>query len=280
MRRMTNNLLRLLVLGFALLAQAACTSTTLPPYEASYTTKIRGVNIKGVRKFEHVEENRYRISWKARKLWMQLQQWSEFEVVDGNTIRPISYHYTRKGLGTDRPVHIYFDWERMQVNGSKGKKEYQYALEPGTLDRLSYEVQMQMDMLRSAERDELLYRVANHDRLKTYRFKFQRKETIDTALGEVETLVYARSKKKETIEIWLSPEQYYLPVRVEQLEDDRRSVIAIKSWAASKPVQDRNSMRVSRLNPALQPQATTLEYSESSTGEAADINGNVPDDDF
>ncbi len=280
MRRMTDIFLRCLVLGCALLAQVACTSTTLPPYEASYTTKIRGVNIKGTRKFEHIADNRYRISWKAKKLWMALEQWSEFEVVDGTTIRPLSYHYTRKGLGTDRPIHIYFDWETMQVNGSKGKKEYQYALEPGTLDRLSYEVQMQMDMLRSPSREELVYRVANHDRLKTYRFNFQREEIIETALGDVPTLVYMRTKKDETIEIWLSPEQYYLPVRVEQIEDDRRSVIAIKSWTAFDPPTDRSAMRVSRLNPALQTQATTMEYSESETDEPSADEGARDDDDF
>ncbi|MBT5923708.1 MAG: hypothetical protein HOH29_08245, partial [Cellvibrionales bacterium] len=116
-------ILRSFIIALLLGVQLGCTATTLPPYEATYTTKLRGIKVNGTRKFESTTKDRYKVSWKAKALWMRLNEWSEFELIDGKQIRPISYHYTRKGLGTDKPIHIVFDWENMHVNASKGDKK-------------------------------------------------------------------------------------------------------------------------------------------------------------
>ena len=223
-------ILRSLTIVLLLGVQLGCTATTLPPYEATYTTKLRGVKVNGVRKFESMANNTYKVSWKAKALWMRLNEWSEFELIDGKQIRPISYHYTRKGLGTDKPIHIIFDWENMQINASKGDKKYQFALEPNTLDRLSYQVQMQIDLLIKPDSEKLNYTVANHDKLAHYSFNFEKQEVIETKLGSASSLIFKREKKDKVTRIWLSPEQYYVPVKIEQTEDNQSSVIAIKNW--------------------------------------------------
>ena len=223
-------ILRSLIIVLLLGIQLGCTATTLPPYEATYTTKLRGIKINGVRKFESTENNRYKVSWKAKALWMRLNEWSEFELIDGKQIRPISYHYTRKGLGTDKPIHIIFDWENMLINASKGDKQYQFTLKPNTLDRLSYQVQMQIDLLINPESKELNYTVANHDKLARYDFNFEQQEVIETKLGKSLSKVFKREKKDKMTRIWLSSEQYYVPVKIEQTEDNKSSVIAIKQW--------------------------------------------------
>jgi len=223
-------ILRSLIIVLLLGVQLGCTATTLPPYEATYTTKLRGVKVNGVRKFESTANNTYKVSWKAKALWMRLNEWSEFELIDGKQIRPISYHYTRKGLGTDKPIHIIFDWENMQINASKGDKKYQFALEPNTLDRLSYQVQMQIDLLIKPDSEQLNYTVANHDKLARYSFNFEKQEVIETKLGSASSLIFKREKKDKVTRIWLSPEQYYVPVKIEQTEDNQSSVIAIKNW--------------------------------------------------
>ena len=223
-------LLRSLSIAFLLGAQLGCTATTLPPYEATYTTKLRGVKITGTRKFENTGDNKYKVSWKAKALWMRLNEWSEFELIDGKRIRPISYHYTRKGLGTDKPTHILFDWENNIINASKGDDKYQFALEPNTLDRLSYQVQMQIDLLIKPDSEQLNYIIANHDRLARYVFNFEKQEVIATELGDTLSRIFKREKRDKTTRIWLSQEQYFVPVKIEQTEDNKSSVIAIKNW--------------------------------------------------
>lgn len=225
-----SRLLRSLSIILLLGVQLGCTATPLPPYEATYTTKLRGVKITGTRKFENTGNNSYKVSWKAKALWMRLNEWSEFELVDGKQIRPISYHYTRKGLGTDKPIHIIFDWENNLINASKGDKEYQFALEPNTLDRLSYQVQMQIDLLISPDIKALNYTVANHDKLSQYAFSYEKQEVIKTELGDTLSRIFKREKKDKTTRIWLSADQYFVPVKIEQTEDNQSSVIAIKNW--------------------------------------------------
>jgi hypothetical protein len=219
-----------------LTTQLACTATTLPPYEATYTTKLRGIKISGTRTFEQIGENRYRISWQAKALWMRLNEWSEFEIAN-NKVRPLSYHYTRKGLGTDRPIHVYFDWQNMQVSGSKGKKRRTFALQEGVQDKLSYQVQMQLDLLAQPELRAVDYQVATHSSIKHYVFNFQRQETLDTVLGDRDSLLFERQKNNASIKIWLAATHYYSPIKVLQVDEDGSSnSLIIRSWKSkAKP---------------------------------------------
>lgn len=216
-------------IAMLLVSQTACTATQLPPYEATYTAKLRGIKIKGLRKFEEIEKDTYKLSWQAKALWMRLDEWSIFKVVDEKVI-PLSYHYTRKGLGTDRPIDVYFDWKAMKVTGSKGDDSYEFELEPDTLDKLSFQVQLQLDLLMNKELDSAHYRIAKHNRISDYQFSYVRNEQIETELGVQNTLVFERTKDDGSTILWISPEQNYLPIKIESIEDDKSNVMLIRSW--------------------------------------------------
>ena len=283
------HLLRKLLLVLIMTMQLACTATPLPPYEAAYTTKLRGIKITGTRKFESTGENSYKVSWRAKALWMRLNEWSEFELVNGNEVRPISYHYTRNGLGSDRPIHIYFDWENNVINASTGKEQYQLLLKPGTLDKLSYQVQMQMDLLANPNAQSFTYSVANHDRLKDYEFNYQATHSIDTQLGAVDALLFKRQKNaRKSTEIWLSPLQYYLPVRIVQTDDGDQSVAAIKYWKSDAGTNSGENLGLSTLGGSLAASAENNQLSDKFFGaEGDDFDNpgiyspdiNTPDDD-
>jgi len=258
-------IISLLVILLLTTSQIACTSTLLPPYEATYTTKLRGIKIKGVRKFEEVSDTHYRISWRAKALWMRLHEWSEFEIVDGQ-VKPISYHYTRKGLGTDRPIHVSFDWDTLRASGSKGKANYEFDLVPGTLDKLSYQVQMQIDLIANPKSTAFDYRVATYSRLSTYSFKYAANENITTNLGPRETLVFKRDKKNKQIKLWIAPRENYLPIKIEQLEDGDRNVVEIRNWVSESvaPATELSSLskdeeEASGADPALVKAANSLD---------------------
>ena len=264
-----SKIFRSLIIVLVIGMQLGCTATTLPPYEATYTTKLRGIKINGIRKFESTANNSYKVSWKAKALWMRLNEWSEFELIDGKRIRPISYHYTRKGLGTDKPIHILFDWDNMLINASKGDKKHQFPLEPNTLDRLSYQVQMQIDLLINPESEQLNYTIANHDKLAHYAFNFEQQEEIETELGKTLSKVFKREKKDKTTRIWLSSEQFYVPVKIEQTEDKQSSVIAIKHW---KSKADKSTKGLMTLIPApLRQNVTASQNLASSTSTTPSI---------
>lgn len=225
----SKHIIALFCIAMLLVSQTACTATQLPPYEATYTAKLRGIKIKGLRKFEEIEKDTYKLSWEAKALWMRLDEWSIFKVIDEKVI-PVSYHYARKGLGTDRPIDVYFDWEAMKVSGSKGKHSYEFALEPDTLDKLSFQVQLQLDLLMNKGLDSAHYRIAKHNRISDYQFNYVRNERIETELGIQNTLVFERTKDDGSTILWISPEQNYLPIKIESIEDGDSNVMLIRSW--------------------------------------------------
>ena len=74
---------------------------------------------------------------------------------------------------------------------------YEFDLVPGALDKLSYQVQMQIDLIANPKSTEFDYRVANYSRLSTYSFEYAGTEEITTNLGQRETLVFKRDKKNK-----------------------------------------------------------------------------------
>ncbi len=246
-----NNHKRILFIFTTIIAllgsQTACTASSLPPYEAEYTTKMRGLRINSDRKFVETAENTYRLSWSAKALWMRISEWSDFEIID-DKVRPIGYHYTRKGLGSDRPIHIEFDWENMMVYGSKGDKSYSFPLEPNSLDRLSFQVQMQLDLINDKSLAQFNYRIANYNGMRDYLFELEKRETLETRIGEFDTLVFKRDKKDSSIRLWMSPKQFYLPVKVEQTGDDANTVV-IRGWKSDKEHDE--SLALNLTSPAI-----------------------------
>ncbi len=232
---MTPLLQRLLLVIALLTSQIACTATSLAPYEATYTTKLKGIKVTGVRKLVKTEANRYRMSWKARALWMRLEESTEFEVIEGRYVRPITYEYKRRGLGSDRPIRIDFDYATNTVHGSKGNRSYDFALQPHTQDKLSYQVQMQLDLMHEPNQPLLDYAVAGHNRIKQYAFNHTVDETLETAIGEDIASVYVRKKTDSATYLWLSPQRGYLPVKIEQHEDGKKTSVDIKNWRAAQP---------------------------------------------
>ena len=220
-------------------SQLACTSSSLPPYEANYTTKLRGIRINTERQFLEIAENTYQLSWSAKLLLMRIKERSEFKIIDDKVV-PISYRYTRKGLGSDRPIEVIFDWENMQAVGRKGDRVTNFALEPGTLDKLSFQVQMQLDLLNNREQTEFDYKIASHSGLRDYLFNYEKEEQLETKLGTFKTLVFRRDKKDSTIRLWMSPKQFYLPVKVQQTGDDANTLV-IKSWKSERENADQDS---------------------------------------
>ncbi|MGB1192594.1 MAG: hypothetical protein ACPG3T_06700, partial [Pseudomonadales bacterium] len=90
--------------------------------------------------------------------------------------------------------------------------------------------------------------VANHDRLAHYEFNYENQALIKTELGSAESLIFKREKKYKTTRIWLSPEQFYVPVKIEQTEDEQSSVIAIKNWKSQTDKVARGALSFNMLN--------------------------------
>ena len=142
----------------------------------------------------------------------------------GPSFRPLEYHYDRYGKNANRNVSVAFDWQDGVVFNTAEGHTWRMSVPSGTLDKLSYLLALMAD-LREGKRI-MRYTIADGGRLKTYEMRAAGTETLDTALGTLETLKVRRLRHTDSGEaiLWCAPALGFLPVKLENRDRDGRLV--------------------------------------------------------
>ena len=109
-----------------------------------------------------------------------------------------------------------------QVKLSRGSESRQISMPPNLQDTQSFLFQLAFEApkLKTPE-DRLTILVTNARGLNRYTFKKAGEATLETNRGPVETLHLVRetTELRDSYEVWLSPKQYYLPVKLKFFVD-------------------------------------------------------------
>ena len=191
-------------------------------FEARYLVAAGGLEIGSATVALDCEEDRYRYSSHSRitgvAAWLtkgDVVQESRGEL-RGLEVRPLRYRYERRGRGGDRTSKLVFDWARQRAEERTGEQHRALDVEAGTLDKLSVDLAAMLDLMSGKRRME--YVVADHGRLRKYRYQVIGEETVHVLAGTFDTLKLERVRlgKDTRILVWVAPEIDYLPVRIEQ----------------------------------------------------------------
>ena len=142
----------------------------------------------------------------------------------GPSFRPIAYHYDRYAGTTGRKVQVIFDWrDGVALNTAKGHT-WRMPVQAGTLDKLNYLLALMGDL--AAGKRSMQYTIADGGRVKRYDMRVLGTETLETALGTLETLKIRRLRHAAYGEatLWCAPALGYLPVKLEHRDRDGRLV--------------------------------------------------------
>lgn len=146
-------------------------------------------------------------------------------------IQPVEYYFDRVfGKGTQ--IRLLFDWNKNTVTNVVNQDPWVMRLEPGTLDRLVYQIALMRDM--TPGKREYAYRIADGGRIKTYRAVVLGDEETETPAGKFLATKIARVGDKRGTTLWLAPKLNYLPVRIEQ-SDNGSFVALLKSFDGITP---------------------------------------------
>lgn len=177
-------------------------------FQATYTVVSEGsVSLKGesTRSLRQNDKQQWLLQSQASALFASIKESSLFSV-NQSQITPHQYSYNRKVLGKTRKANLSFDWQTQIVTNDVENKPWEMKVQPGVLDKLSYQLQLQTDV--AAGKKELSYEVADGGRLKTYSFAVTGEETIETPAGSFKTIkverVYKDNKDRQTL-IWFAP---------------------------------------------------------------------------
>lgn len=141
-------------------------------------------------------------------------------VVTADGLQPTRYQETRN----KRVKTVSFDESTKKLTFSGGDSE---DLVAGTQDRMSVLLQLaalgRRDAAAFGPGKVAQFRVAGSSRTDNWRFKVVGKETLTTALGTVKTVHLVRERDHDDgqkVEVWLSADYDWMPVRVLSNETD------------------------------------------------------------
>jgi hypothetical protein len=144
-----------------------------------------------------------------------ISQESTLSIVNGE-VRPQAYHADDGERDSDKAVTLQFDWQARRVTGIAEKKPVDLALESGTQDSLSVQIELMQEL--AAGRSPKSFWLIDDDAIKEYTYTREGTTTLDTPLGKLETVIYRseRPGSDRVTRLWLAPSLGFLPVRAER----------------------------------------------------------------
>lgn len=202
------------------LTSLSLSATELQPFKAHYHADMGSVSATATR--ELTRNNGYwELSQKATNFFAKVDETSQFRLDKDQQLVSHQYEYLRKALGSKRHALLKFDWDNNKVSNDVEGKPWSYTIKPNTLDKLNFQLRLRLDLLQQ-KTEPLVYAVADGGVLKKYRFKIVGEETIDTKLGQLNTVkvqrIYGKKTDKETW-LWFSKTHDYLLVKYIQTKD-------------------------------------------------------------
>ena len=196
--------------------------TFLKPYTAVYSTiwkKGISLKVEGKQTLSKQDNDSWKFTFTADSLIASLNESSVFYVKD-HQIVPTKYKYKSSALGKKRSATLTFDWENNFVRNDVKDKPWNLSINPGTLDKLSIQLQVRQDL--KLGKNDFEYQIADGGYIKTWRFKRDKMETINTKLGRVSAIKIIRTdnlEKGKKTSFWFVPSLDYLLVKLEHEED-------------------------------------------------------------
>ena len=207
----------------ALLAGTASAGSLPERFSATYAVKKGYMDIGEVHRtlttangrsvFESVTTTTGVASWVARGSIVERSTW----VIKNAAIQPLEYFYERT-FGKGKQVKLDFDWNKNTVTNSVNNDPWVMPLEPGTLDKLNYQIALMSDM--APGKRDYSYKIADGGKTKIYQAVVLGEEETETPAGKFHTVKITRVGDKRGTTLWCAPKLNYLPVRIEQTDDD------------------------------------------------------------
>ncbi|MDH4567708.1 DUF3108 domain-containing protein [Pseudomonas sp. BN414] len=195
----------------------------LKPFEASYTADWKQLPVSGTagRSLKQLDNGRWELDFEASMLVASLSEVSTFRL-ENNAFLPLTYRFSRSGLGKSKQVEFDFDWAQKQIIGNDRGNQVRLPLNRGLQDKSTYQLVLQHDVADGKK--SMSYQVIDGDEIETYDFRVLGEERVPTKAGLVEAIKVERVRdptqsSRKTV-LWFAKDWDYLLVRLHQVEKD------------------------------------------------------------
>ena len=217
---MTNATIALMLLLLQVSLSGA-TADTLEEFSAYYSATTNGIRGAAERHLVKLTERSYRlnVSLEAKLGGLEigdLEQASEFSYEDGQ-IKPLIYSYQVSGVSSVVET-VVFNWDAMLALSADDKQSWSVAINSNTLDELSYQLALALDIADPSE-TIYSYETVDGDELEQLSFQVVGEEIISTPLGDFRCVKLERHREassSRSTTIWLALDWSNLLTKIEQ----------------------------------------------------------------
>lgn len=220
-----------LLMTAALLMATTLHAVELKPSTATYQTRQGMISATGTRTLEQLESGQWQLTSRAKLMMLELVEQSQFELKQEQgpgQVQPLRYEYINP-FSKKRSRKLQFDWSNLQVTETRGK--HTFALQPATLDRLSIQIQSQLDLCSAPDKfTQRTYAVADRKSIKNYVLEKVGESVLDTAVGKLQTIELKRYREGDPADathIWVAPAWGCLMVRLEGQDDGESATLEL-----------------------------------------------------
>ena len=216
-----------LIILLASTAQLRADESLPAPFEASYKIFKKGTEVAIMqRSLSQIDNGEfiYRSETKSTGLVsifykLHILEESHWHLQD-QQLQPLVYSFKRIKKKKKSNKKTIFDWKINQANFVGNGIKSSFDLEPGMTDKLLYQINVMRDLKMGHH--PTTYTVVDGMKIKTYHFDYLGEEFIDTPIGRFNTIKITRQKpgKKGNTILWCASELNYLPIKVENIDDD------------------------------------------------------------
>lgn len=193
--------------------------TTLPFFNANYDAVINGFAVKAKREYKPLDNGLLELNFTASSRLASLSETAQFSWCQ-QIIQPLSFSAIRNIMGVKKASQLDFNHSDKSLTRTIQKQDEDLAYIENSLDRLSFQLQLQQDLLLN--KHDITYNIVHRNSIKKNQFEVIGEEIISTKAGDFKTLkikVVRESASRVTF-IWVAPDWQYLFVRLIQLKND------------------------------------------------------------
>lgn len=208
-------------------------------HEAIYEAKYQGINIRMNRKLIDLGEGRFKLHANAKNFLGSIEEYEEFLWRENGDIIPQRYRYQQRIFGSTRNREIDFDWDASRATASVKGNTKMLPLEPGTLGPMSYQLKLQLDILRG---ERLLnYTFVDREKLKSYSFVTVATQPLEHKKYQIANALHLKRKDdsdRRQTNIWLDADDKYTLASLEQIKDKKTQRMFLTSSQFFPPLTD------------------------------------------
>lgn len=197
------------------------------PYTAIYQAVYKSFPLQATHRLEPAGNDWY-FSSIASGFFGQIEENATFSYT-ATGITPLHYLYQRSVLGHDRQTELTYNQKDRLVAASKGDKQFSVKLQGGELDPGTYTLALRDDVARGIT--EPCYKVIEENEIDQYCFRVTGTESIDTAIGKLDTVVVERVRKPQSprrTRFWFAPTLDYTIARLEHQEQKGQTAYSLE----------------------------------------------------